>query len=607
MPTYNLSIIIQLTNDAFGPEELTNFCFLHYRHVYEQFKATDRKRTRVRMLIEDVDRKGGMEQFLNLIKAQNEFQYNRYAERLYVTEQSENPYRFFIGYKRNSDPDQQLAEHLKNVLTSMGHYVFSDKSLRIGEAWMNQIDQEIKNSDFLIVLLSEASMNSEMIWAEVKRAYDYRELQGKPQTLPVRIQYEGLLPYAVEIYVGSVQYVVWQTEADHQRIVEDILSIASGEAAGVTNPDQQAAAPPPNTITGEPDKTVSQQSPSAVSDPRSLIHLPSPGGPVKFRDKFYVEREGDGILKSNLVQMGTTSIIRAPRQSGKTSLLIWSLHHAKEQGAKVVMIDLQSFGRDRLRSQETFLREFAETICRHLRLDVSKVEAAWSGGLGAPQKLTYFLEDEVLPKFKEPIILAMDEADSLLRSTFYQDFFGLIRAWVSNQAFYSDVWGKLNVVLVISTEPYLLIDDINQSPFNVGTQIKLPDFTAGQISDLNHRHGSPLSAQHLSAFSALFGGQPYLTRNALYLLVKKQYTWSKLQAQAASEQGPFSDHLKRHHWGIQQQSQLKQTLIDVLQMKAMTDKDSLNRLVRAGLITNLDDTYRFRCDLYQEYFKRQLL
>lgn len=71
------------------------------------------------------------------------------------------PAHLFICYKRHADPDRKLAAHLHDFLTAQGHDVFLDATMRTGTTWLEEIDQKIKSSDFLIVLLSKASADSE--------------------------------------------------------------------------------------------------------------------------------------------------------------------------------------------------------------------------------------------------------------------------------------------------------------------------------------------------------------------------------------------------------------------------------------------------------------
>jgi hypothetical protein len=201
----------------------------------------------------------------------------------------------------------------------------------------------------------------------------------------------------------------------------------------------------------------------------------------------------------------------------------------------------------------------------------------------------------------------MDEGDYLLQTPFYQDFFGLVRSWHNRRAQY-EAWEKLNLVMVISTEPYLLIDDISQSPFNVGLKLELSDFSEAQVRGLNLQHGTPLPERDLPQLMTLLNGHPYLTRKALYTLVMEheRLTWSDLLRVAATDSGPFGDHLRRQRWALQDQPKLREALKQVIRSNQCSDDRALFRLLRAGLVKGSGDAYTCRCDLYQLYFKDKL-
>jgi hypothetical protein len=180
------------------------------------------------------------------------------------------------------------------------------------------------------------------------------------------------------------------------------------------------------------------------------------------------------------------------------------------------------------------MRYLAEFTVRKLRLNVAEVEKLWCSSLGPQDRLTCLMEDYVLSTGDTPIVLALDEADRLLQTAFYQDFFALVRAWHNSRAS-DERWNRLNVVMVISTEPYLLIPDVNQSPFNVGLNLYLKDFDAVQVRDLNQRHGSPVTESDFPRLMELLGGHPYLTRKALYTLTIERWTWADLMRVAATD------------------------------------------------------------------------
>ncbi|MDX1524505.1 MAG: AAA-like domain-containing protein, partial [Anaerolineae bacterium] len=342
--------------------------------------------------------------------------------------------------------------------------------------------------------------------------------------------------------------------------------------------------------------------PLPQTDPRILA---VPGGAVKLRDPLYIRRNADADLENEILRSGTTTTIQAPRQTGKSSLLVRALHHARENDRKIVNLDMQTVGREEQASPNNFLLYLAKFIVRNLRLNLAEVDTAWQSSLGPQDKLTYLFEDYILPQCNTTIVLAIDEADRLLKTDYYQDFFSLLRSWHNKRAL-EEVWEKLNIVLVISTEPYLLIHEPHQSPFNVGLKIYLSDFDSKQISELNQRHGAPLQTNELAELMTLLNGHPYLTRQAMYLLSANKYTWPDLVNNPIDDHGPFGDHLWRNYLLLQDEYALQESLREVIQHQRCTDEFGFTRLLRAGLIKGNIDACNFRCDLYKMYFERKL-
>jgi len=339
----------------------------------------------------------------------------------------------------------------------------------------------------------------------------------------------------------------------------------------------------------------------------SLIEvLDAPGGVIKLRDNFYIERQGDEQLRRQIIRPGTTTTIRASRQTGKSSMLVRGINYARQHNTKVVHLDLQRLDGERLATSDLFLRDLAQFIVRKLRLDLAEVDKFWSGSLGPQDKLTYLLEDYVLPEIDDPIILALDEVDRLLHTPFHNDFFALLRSWHNSRAL-DEQWDKLDLVLVISTEPYLLIADANQSPFNVGLKISLEDFNEEQVQDLNQRHGSPVTEKEFPQLMELLSGQPYLTRQALYMLTIGQFTWNELLEKAALDHGPFGDHLRRQQWLLRDDPELRETFKQIIDQGQSQNEMARFRLLQAGLIKGSGDIFTCRCGLYKKYFADKLI
>src|SRR5438105_4090124 len=104
---------------------------------------------------------------------------------------AENPgrARVFISYKRKSDPDARVARELFDAI-SRHHEVFIDRTILVGTDWSEKIEAELRRSDFLVTLLSERSVHSEMVQGEIEMAHDFRKEAGRPAILPVRLSYQ---------------------------------------------------------------------------------------------------------------------------------------------------------------------------------------------------------------------------------------------------------------------------------------------------------------------------------------------------------------------------------------------------------------------------------
>jgi hypothetical protein len=417
--------------------------------------------------------------------------------------------------------------------------------------------------------------------------------------LPVRINYQGALPYQVSHYLDHLQQAEWRDHDDTERLLGQLLDAVS-HFAPLPAPPQ----PQPGLLDRDDGRPAA---PRPYADPRFIESLRDPSGGVRLRSEFYIQREGDERLQRELSRpYGTTTTIRAPRQTGKSSLLIRGVAQAQAQGSRVVSLDLQPVEESYLQSLDVFLRYFVTVIATRLRLDPAEIDKAWRGSLGASDKATYLLEDYILPEISSQVVLAIDEADVLLRTSFHDSFFGLLRFWHNNRAI-NEIWEKLHILMVISTEPHLLISDVSRSPFNVGLKITLEDFDETQVRDLNHRYRAPVEEGDIPALMQFLGGHPYLTRRALYTLLTEQITWPQLVKVATTQKSPFGDHLRRYLWLLRDQPQLRDALKQIIAHGRCPDEALYYRLLQSGLVKGADSSSSMcRCRLYEEYLKDKL-
>lgn len=504
---------------------------------------------------------------------------------------NQKPAHVFISYKVNAQPDESLARFLRDALERRGHKPFIHTMLPLGVEWGRALQRQIETSDCLIVLLSDASIKSEMVLEEVTFAEIHRSKFKHPNLLPVRVQYLKTLPYGLASHLDSKQFALWVNDRDSESLMDKIISAIEMEHAEL----------PKESARIEEDEGDSQ-SPLPSFDPR-ILEIPA--GAVKLQSPFYIRRDSDERMERQIQSGGGTITIRAGRQMGKTSLLVRAANFAKKHGQQVVYVDFQQIKNEYRNSLDNLLRYLADEITLRLNLDENQLNKIWSSSRGSPDKFSQFMETNVLTDGK-PLFLAMDEADQLMDVEYKTEFFALIRAWDSRRAF-DDAWSSLSLAMVISSHPHLLIDDHRQSPFNVGLRIQLEDFSANQIERLNELHGTPLNKEDMAAMMKLLGGHPFLTRQSFYTLLDEKLTWTEFTQVAVGEKSPFNSHLHFYLWQLRDRPELVSGMKEVIKKHTCSDEDVLYRLVAAGLVREQSDKVCVpRCELYENYFRKTL-
>jgi hypothetical protein len=325
---------------------------------------------------------------------------------------------------------------------------------------------------------------------------------------------------------------------------------------------------------------------------------------MDLESQFYVARSQDALALDTIQRQGVTITIKGPRQMGKSSLLIRTMAAAVEAGKRVAFLDFQLFDKTALTDGDRFFRQFCAWLTDELEL-ADRVEEFWSLPLGNSQRCTRYMQRYLLKELGSPLVLAMDEVESVFDTEFRSDFFSMLRSWHNNRAS-NAIWKQLDLVLVTSTEPYQLIENLNQSPFNVGQVIELSDFPIEQVSDLNQRHGQPLNPSQVQQLMTLLGGHPYLVRRSLYLIASGQLTVTELFAESAADRGPFGDHLRYHLFRMNDKKDLIQGLLQVIRNQSCPDERVFFRLRGAGLVRRDRQVVLPRCQLYAEYFQEHL-
>ena len=237
--------------------------------------------------------------------------------------------------------------------------------------------------------------------------------------------------------------------------------------------------------------------------------------------------------------------------------------------------------------------------------------AVWDADSGPNENFERYLRRHVLRSSGQDttLVWALDEVDVLFDMPYSSEVFALFRSWHNERALDPDgPWGRLTLCIAYATEAHLFINDLNQSPFNVGTRLTLDDFTADEVSELARRHDGLLaSPADRERFRNLVGGHPYLVRRGLNELSGGANLLA-LEVSATREEGPFSDHLRRLLFLLQRDTSLGDAIRDVLQDRPCPPGAPFYRLRSAGVILGESpQTARLRCGLYANYLGHHFL
>jgi len=505
--------------------------------------------------------------------------------------------RIFISYKRGMSPDEPVALEVFKAL-SESHEVFIDQTMTVGTHWAERIEAELRRSDFLISFLTQNSMASEMVRGEIETAHHLGKQHGKPVILPVRLAFRDPFTYPLSAYLNGINWAFWESPSDTPQLIQELMQAIAGNALSINTDRSKTDLITLPSPASEPE--IPQPFPSAQP-----LSLEMPEGTMDSESRFYVERSTDSMALGTIERStGVTITIKGPRQMGKSSLLIRIKAKAETLSKRVAYLDFQLFDRAALTEADRFYRQFCEWLTEELELE-NRVAEYWESPLGNSQRCTRYMSRHLLKILASPLVLAMDEVESVFDTEFRSDFFGMLRSWHNNRAT-TPIWKQLDLVLVTSTEPYQLIANLNQSPFNVGQVLELIDFDRGQVADLNQRHGSPLGLAQLHQLMELLAGHPYLVRRGLYLIASRQMTVAELFAQATDDRGPFGDHLRYHLFRMNDKPELVQGLLGVIRQQRCPDERVFFRLRGAGLVRREGQTVLPRCQLYADYFREHL-
>lgn len=324
----------------------------------------------------------------------------------------------------------------------------------------------------------------------------------------------------------------------------------------------------------------------------------------------YVERSPmETNCYKTLLQPGALVRIKAPSLMGKTFLVTRVLAQLATEGYRTANLSLKLADRTKHFSHlDKFLRWLCINLSRELALP-NQLDEYWDEeDMGSKVSCTTYFEDYLLAQADTPLALCLDDVDLLFPyPEIYEDFFGLVRSWYE-KARSRQRWKKLRLIIVHSTDVYIRLN-INQSPFNVGLPIELPEFTPEQVQAFAQYHELEPDMTLIEPLMQMVGGHPYLLEQAFaHRKSHPEITLDQLLAEAPTEAGIYASHLRENWLHLRSHPELAVAFKNVVTATTPIQLEPMQayQLQSLGLVKLSGNQLEPRCHLYRLYFRQHL-
>ncbi|NES96106.1 MAG: hypothetical protein F6K32_12910 [Desertifilum sp. SIO1I2] len=309
------------------------------------------------------------------------------------------------------------------------------------------------------------------------------------------------------------------------------------------------------------------------------------GGSLARDAPSYVDRQADRDLCTAL-QQGQFCYVFTARQMGKTSLLVRTYYHLRQQGYCCTVLDCTAIGGEQATPLQWY-KGMLKDLWRGLpALRTFDLQSWWKQqqDLSFPQRLSQFFSEVLLPTLADrPIVILIDEIESLLNLPFaVDDFFAVLRSCYDRRSLTPD-YHRLNFAIFGVTTPHNLVSDRQSTLFTEGSAIALNDFTPTQAQPLAQGLAPFTPHPHLLLAEILkwTNGQPFLTQKLCQMAIAaspdSQIT---LRAVSAPEMASWLETLVRdrllYNWQWQDEPQHLKTIRDRLLLASANQKQRLH-------------------------------
>jgi WD40 repeat protein len=213
------------------------------------------------------------------------------------------------------------------------------------------------------------------------------------------------------------------------------------------------------------------------------------GAPVQPDRPSYVFRPADQELRARL-RAGEYCHVLAPRQTGKTSLMVQTAHRLRGDGCDVAMLDLADIGGRKVADDMgRWYYSFAYRVLRELRIR-TELSSWWQerSALTIRQRLRDFFLEVVLVHTQRPVVIFLDRIEAVAWQPEARDLFDAIRGCFDARTTEPEC-ARLVFALLGGSGAERLAGRGEDSVFAVSVAVPLGDFTPGELGTLTRGLG----------------------------------------------------------------------------------------------------------------------